>query len=89
METYIPAVVNWKEEKDKDTDSSNNLLYLSLSKNYRYVCTQANSKLNDESDTLEKNKETRIYNKILLVTDQISGMTDTHALTIYKTITAN
>ncbi len=89
LETYIPAVVNWKEEKDKDTDSSNNLLYLSLSKNYRYVCTQANSKLNDESDTLEKNKETRIYNKILLVTDQISGMTDTHALTIYKTITAN
>ena len=88
LETYVPAVVNWDEYKDKDTDSSNNLLYLSLSKNYRHMCNLANNKLKG-LDKLDVKRETMIYNKILLVTDQISGMTDTHALTVYRTIIAN
>ncbi|WP_440451533.1 hypothetical protein [Ruminococcus intestinalis] len=57
------------------------MLYQSISKNYRYICENANNKAQDESEV--------IYNKLLLVTDQISGMTDTHALSVYKTITAN
>ena len=79
--TYIPAVVNWNKNVDFGKDTSNNLLYQSISKNYRYICENANNKAQDESEV--------IYNKLLLVTDQISGMTDTHALSVYKTITAN
>lgn len=81
LEAYIPAVVNWNKEDDLNKDTTNNLLYQSLSKNYRFVCETANKKA--------KTDEEVIYNKILLVTDQISGMTDSHALTIYKTITAS
>lgn len=81
LETYIPAVVNWNKNVDFGKDTSNNLLYQSISKNYRYICENANNKAQDESEV--------IYNKLLLVTDQISGMTDTHALSVYKTITAN
>lgn len=89
LETYVPAIVNWQPENDANTDSSNNLLYLSLSENYRYMCEAANEKISNKSSLSEKDKEEIMFNKILLVTDQISGMTDTHALTIYKMLTAN
>ncbi len=79
LETYVPATVNWKPE-DSDKDTAENLLYQSLSKNYRYICEQAN---------IGASNEEQIYNKLLLVTDQISGMTDTHALTVHRRITAN
>lgn len=80
LEKYVPATINWKES-DKSRDNKENLLYLSLSKNYRFICEEANKE--DICD------EERIYNKLLLVTDQISGMTDTHALSVYKQITAS
>ena len=81
LETYVPAVVNWSKTQDYGKDTSNNLLYQSLSKNYRYICETSNKQTENESEI--------IYNKLLLVTDQIAGMTDTHALSVYKTITAN
>lgn len=80
LETYVPATINWTH-KDLGKDTAENLLYLSLSKNYRYICEQENKRID--------NPEQQIYNKLLLVTDQISGMTDTHALTVYKKITAS
>ncbi|MBR4910442.1 MAG: dNTP triphosphohydrolase [Clostridia bacterium] len=91
LDVYVPAIVNWNEKSDANSDKPNNLLYLSLSKNYRYICQVANQKYKDKSmDELQpKELENYIYNKILLVTDQISGMTDSHALTVYRTITAN
>lgn len=81
LETYVPAVVNWSKTQDYGKDTSNNLLYQSLSKNYRYICETSNKQTENESEI--------IYNKLLLVTDQIAGMTDTHALSVYKTITAS
>ncbi len=85
LDVYIPAIVNYSEDEG-NTDSSNNLLYLSLSKNYRHICKMANKHLNKSSNN---EFEKMVYNKILLVTDQISGMTDSRALTVYKTISAN
>lgn len=88
LETYVPAIVNWNKDVDANTDSSNNLLYLSLSRNYRYMCEIANQEYIGRNDLSQKEFETMIYNKVLLVTDQIAGMTDTHALTVYKTLSA-
>lgn len=79
LSTYVMAVLNYSEG-DKGKDSSNNLLYSSLSKNYRFVCENAIGK---EIDLNEK-----IYHKLLLVTDQIAGMTDTHAMVVYNTTLA-
>lgn len=89
LETYVPAIVNWNEQVDANTDSSNNLLYLSLSSNYRHICKMANEKIAKKNTITDRDFETMVYNKILLVTDQISGMTDTRALTIFKMLTAN
>ena len=89
LEVYVPAIVNWQESIDANTDSSNNLLYLSLSKNYKFICQLANKPYKDKLDLSMEEFEKMIYNKILLVTDQICGMTDTHALSVYKTLIAN
>ena len=35
LETFIPAIVNWNEDIDSGNDSANNLLFMSISKNYR------------------------------------------------------
>lgn len=68
-------------DNDKEKDTAVNLLYLSLSENYRYICETKNN--------LEQDDSSKIYNRLLLVTDQISGMTDSHAMTVYKAITAS
>lgn len=80
LDVYVPAVLS-HNSNDLGKDSAANLLYLSLSENYRYICEKANENEVDENR--------RIYNKLLLVTDQIAGMTDSHAMTVYKTITAS
>lgn len=81
LKTFVPAIVNWDESVDDGKDTTNNLIYQSFSKNYRYICNCANKNKTD----LKEN----VYNKLLLVTDQISGMTDTHALSVYHTLIAN
>lgn len=89
LDTFVPAIVNWKEDVDLDSDSSNNLIYLSLSTNYKYICESANQQISEHEPLSDDDKENILYNKILLATDQISGMTDRHALSIYKMLTAN
>ena len=79
LDVYVPAVLNY-DVKNSGKDTTENILYLSLSENYRYICEQANKKEKDES--------VREYNRLLLVTDQISGMTDSRAVTTYQTISA-
>lgn len=80
LDVYVPAVLSYQHDDDDGKDTAANLLYLSLSTNYKYVCELRNRLTADES--------TRLYYLLLLVTDQISGMTDSHAMTVYKTITA-
>lgn len=79
LDVYIPAVLS-HNENDSGKDTASNLLYLSLSTNYRYVCEVMNKTEDDENR--------KLYNRLLLVTDQISGMTDSHAMTVYRTVTA-
>lgn len=80
LDVYVPAVLS-HSDNDKEKDTAVNLLYLSLSENYRYICETKND--------LEQDDSSKIYNRLLLVTDQISGMTDSHAMTVYKAITAS
>lgn len=81
LEAYVPAVLNYKNV-DSGKDTAENILYLSFSENYRYICEQANKGINSDETTL-------LYNRLLLVTDQISGMTDSRAMSIYQMLSAN
>lgn len=80
LDVYVPAVLS-HNSNDSGKDTAANLLYLSLSINYRYICETMNLNEGDENR--------KLYNRLLLVTDQISGMTDSHAMSVYKTITAS
>ncbi len=102
LDSYVIAVLNYKKSEDENKDTSNNLLYLSLSTNYRYICEKANEDLEkninaakqkkaknaSNEQIIKRNEGTILYNKLLLVTDQISGMTDSCAMSTYNTLTA-
>lgn len=84
LNTYVPVVVNWTPSRDNGKDTADNLIFQSFSKNYRYMYEQEIKGLD-----AERAKEKVLYYKLHLVTDQISGMTDTHALSVYRTLTAH
>lgn len=79
LDMYVPAVVNYSKEKDLEKDTQSNLLYMSLSENYRFIC---------EMENKQKEGELSLYNKLRLVIDQIAGMTDSRALSVYHTLSA-
>ena len=79
LDAYVPAVLNYRSS-DSAKDTADHILYLSFSENYRYICERANKGMKDET--------TMLYNRLLLVTDQISGMTDSRAMTIYQMLSA-
>ncbi len=79
LDAYVPAVLNYRSS-DSAKDTADHILYLSFSENYRYICERANKGMKYET--------TMLYNRLLLVTDQISGMTDSRAMTIYQMLSA-
>lgn len=77
---FVPCVFN--AQTDKMADDKDTLLYALISSNYKYICEKKVS-------GLKYNSQDRIYNKLLLVTDYISGMTDTYAKDMFHLLTAN
>lgn len=80
LSLYVQSILAYNPAKDYKKDTEENLLYLSLSENYRYLCEKAIASETDE--------KTIIYNKLRLVIDQISGMTDSRAMSIYQRLSA-
>ena len=78
MSKFIPCVFN---HNDVPADDKDTLTYHLISNNYRYVCEKdcAAKKYNDYET---------VYYKLLLVTDFISGMTDTYAMDMYRLLIA-
>lgn len=79
LSMYVPAVLNYRREYDLGRDTEANLIYMSLSENYKFVC---------EKDIAACADNEIVYNKLRLVIDQISGMTDTRAMKVYRAISA-
>lgn len=79
MDKLIPAVFNsnWGNKSDDKDD----LAYSLISKNYRFICElKCKGKAYDDPES--------VYSKLLLVTDFISGMTDSYAMDMYQLLTA-
>ena len=75
MDDFIPAVIYWDEEEHKDKFSKADSKYINLiSSNLR-----GEFKTNSPKDQSE-----RLYLKFLMVTDFISGMTDSYAKGLYQ-----
>ena len=89
LDNFIPSVVNY------DTEYDNNSLhkrYISiLSESHRYIYkVYANKYENENKDKLTKEQiyNYKLYLRLLLVTDFISGMTDNYSKTLYQELNA-
>ena len=71
LDTFVPVVLNKDVKPYKGYDGK---LYSLISKNYRFVCEHS---IDQEKCSLE-------YCRLLLVTDFICGMTDSYAAYIYQ-----
>lgn len=80
LEVFIPAALNMPDDTKIVNDHYDDLIYSFFSTNYRYVCLSQCQNSNDD--------HLKIYNKLLLATDFISGMTDSYAYEFYRIITA-
>lgn len=79
LNRFVLCVFN--EQGVGKSDDKDTLLYSLISNNYRCVCEQKckGKAMNDRES---------VYAKLLLVTDFISGMTDTYAMDMYRLLTA-
>lgn len=71
LDTFVPAALN---KEVKPYKGYNGKIYGLISKNYRLVCEHS----------LEEEKCSEEYCKLLLVTDFICGMTDSYAAQLYQ-----
>ena len=79
LDVYVPCILNYQKDHDDGKDTENNLIYESFSANYKYICEKGNRGVDDKE---------LIYNKLRLVVDQVSGMTDSRALSVYQILSA-
>ncbi|WP_281217263.1 dGTP triphosphohydrolase [Lysinibacillus capsici] len=75
LELFADAVIS---EDYLDSKTKNGKLYKIISNNYRFVLENTPHRLNAKKDGPSD------YDKLLLVTDFICGMTDNYALDLYK-----
>lgn len=76
LEMFVEAVIS---EERNDTRTKQGKLYLLISKNYKDIM------YTHPYETV--NGEPSLYDRLLLVTDFVCGMTDTYALDLYRRLT--
>lgn len=76
LDTFIPAIVPLKEEPKFKTHEGK--LYSLISSNFKHVI------MLDESGKKKNFNQLTTYEKIQLVVDYISGMTDSYAVNLYE-----
>ena len=75
LDIFVPIVL---EDEIKINKGYEGKIYSLISSNYRLIC----------KDSIKDGKQSKEYYKLLLVTDFICGMTDSYALSTYKTLNA-
>jgi len=77
LELFVSAVTN-VDEDSKTKTKDEKLIHL-ISKNFRHV-----QKIDEEGKPTVDFKDLNLYNRLLLVTDFISGMTDGYAVNLHQ-----
>jgi dGTPase len=74
MDRFVPAVINY--DTDEPLGMMEGKMVDLISENYRQIYKAYSAKTSDETE--------KLYLRLLLVTDFISGMTDTYAKDLYQ-----
>lgn len=78
LDRFVPAIL---DERSNDSRSDSGKIYRLISRNFEYV-----QKLDEES-RYNKDKMLSPYQRVQLVVDFISGMTDSYALNLHQKLT--
>ncbi len=89
FDTFIPVVLSYNKMEEDNNTSPYSRLYDLLPDNYKYVCEKINSDIDCRNISEDDKLSEKTYNKVLLVTDYVCGMTDTYAREMYDLIMAN
>ncbi|EHK2280453.1 dNTP triphosphohydrolase [Clostridium perfringens] len=85
LDIFVSALIKFNDKSndkamhEPKAKTREGKLYNLISPNFKYVCS-----LDYEKEKKKKFEEIRIYDKLLLITDFISGMTDSYAVNLYK-----
>lgn len=83
LDIFIPSLVKCNEKPNSKKKEGK--LYEMISPNFKYVCECDYDKSFGENNIeLKDFTEIRLYDKLLLITDFVSGMTDSYAVNLYK-----
>ena len=83
LDIFVSAFIKCnKEPKSKNREGK---LYEIISDNFKYICKCDYEGSFKQKDIKHKNfTDIKLYDKLLLITDFISGMTDSYAVKLYK-----
>lgn len=79
LDTFIPEILYSVPEDIEDTKTYAGKLYKGISANFKYIACH-----NYENGKHREFKDIPVYDKMHLVVDYISGMTDSYAVNLYK-----
>lgn len=79
LDTFIPAILYSTPEEIKDTRTYAGKLYKGISANFKYIACH-----DYEKGKHREFNDIPVYDKMHLVVDYISGMTDSYAVNLYK-----
>ncbi|WNR45101.1 deoxyguanosinetriphosphate triphosphohydrolase [Paenibacillus roseipurpureus] len=77
LDMFVPAII--KVDKENSAKKKENKLYHLISENFRYI-----QKLDEKGEPNKSIQDMSLYDKLMLITDFISGMTDTYAVDLFQ-----
>ena len=79
LDIFVPTILNSTQEEINDTKIYAGKLYKIISPNFKYIACHDYC-----TGEYREFKNIPIYDKLHLVVDYISGMTDSYAVNLYK-----
>ncbi|URZ08956.1 dGTP triphosphohydrolase [Clostridium felsineum] len=80
LDRFVNELANCSENPEKNIKERFGKLYQLISENFRHVCLYDYQEKSIKDDFTK----TKTYDRLLLITDFISGMTDSYAVKLYK-----
>lgn len=85
LEDFVQAVLYYEEDEEKISVIDDRFIR-KIPSNFKEDYKGAKAKLEESGKTSEEIEAEKLYLRLLMVTDYISGMTDSYASNLYKTI---
>lgn len=86
LDTFVPALVSADADFSSPKSYAGKLYYL-ISSNFKYIAKQDYSEDDSSIKSIKKVEDFTLHDKLRLIVDFISGMTDSYAMGLYQELT--